>query len=404
MASRIILSLALAALLLAGGVLLSPARRAAAATVWSASLTDSVASLPVAVELRTGYDRALFRHWIDVDGDCQSARHEVLQNESLAPVTFTTAANCLVDTGQWFSYYDGVTAVLAADVDIDHVVALAEAWDSGAHSWTPAEREAFANDMGDDRSLIAVTASSNSSKSDSDPTNWLPAFQQCRYIADWTAVKIRWALTVDQAEKDRLASLAAGCPAATVTVEVMRSAPPPPPPPPADTTPPTAPTALTAVSSATSVTLAWTASTDAVGVAGYRVSRNSTLVATVATPGFVDTGLAAGTAYTYSVVAFDAAGNTSAAATAAATTPANRLTLTGRSRLVGTAKYADLSWSGGTATRFDLWRGTTRLLRNTTVRTHTNQVTATTRSAVYTVCPTGVARTSTQCSSVTVNW
>jgi hypothetical protein len=376
---------------------LTPSAASAATTTWSGTLGDAIARLVIATEDRTGYDRTLFRHWVDADGDCQNARHEVLIAETLAPVTFTTTGNCTVATGQWFSYYDAVTETVATNIDVDHMVPLAEAWDSGASRWTAARREAYANDLGDARSLVGVTDNSNSSKGDQDPTTWLPTFERCRYVADWTAVKLRWVLAVDTAERDTLAGLAAGCGSVTVTVDIVTDGT-------VDTTAPGAPTGLTAIAgSATSVALQWTASTDDVGVTGYRISRNGSLIATVASPGYADTGLTGSTTYAYSVVAVDAAGNVSTAATASATTPPAPLALTGKARIVGTSKYADLAWTGG-GTRFDLWRGSTRLLANTTVRAHTNQVSRSTTSAVYTVCPAGAARTASTCSSVTVRW
>ena len=397
---RVLIVGALVAGSLAAGIALTSATPASAAVTWSASLTDSVTALPVDVEIRTGYDRALFNHWVDVDGDCQNARAEVLIAETLAPVTFTTASNCTVATGQWYSYYDAQTSTLASDFDIDHMVALAEAWDSGAHSWTAAERQAFANDLGDDRSLIAVTDNSNASKSDSDPADWLPAYEQCRYVGDWVAVKVRWSLTVDQAEKDRLTQLAADCADTPLVVDVALGTAPPSA---GDTAPPSQPTGLTAVAaSSSSIALQWTASTDNVAVTGYRISRNGTQVASVTNLSWSDSGLTGGTTYAYSVVAVDAAGNASTAATASATTPAS-LQIAGRARITGGKKYADLSWTGG-GTRFDLWRGTTLLMGNTTVRSTTNQVSKSTKSAAYTVCPAGTARTSTQCSSITLTW
>jgi chitodextrinase len=91
----------------------------------------------------------------------------------------------------------------------------------------------------------------------------------------------------------------------------------------ADTTPPTQPAGLVPTNvDSSDVGLVWTASTDDVGVTGYRVYRNSALVATVASPGFVDSGLTAGTTYAYDVVAFDAAGNSSVAASLSVTTSA----------------------------------------------------------------------------------
>ena len=98
------------------------------------------------------------------------------------------------------------------------MVALAEAWDSGARSWTTSRRQSFANDMGDVRALIAVTDNVNQAKSDQDPSTWVPTREVCRYIGEWVAVKTRWRLTVDTAEKNALTSRAASCPNITLTV------------------------------------------------------------------------------------------------------------------------------------------------------------------------------------------
>jgi len=107
-----------------------------------------------------------------------------------------------------------------ADLDIDHFVPLAEAWDSGARTWTTTQRRAFANDLGDSRSLVAVTDNVNQAKGDQDPATWIPSHSPARYryAAEWLAVKIRWRLTVDTAEKNTLTNLANGCTNVTITV------------------------------------------------------------------------------------------------------------------------------------------------------------------------------------------
>ncbi|WP_018350253.1 HNH endonuclease family protein [Longispora albida] len=197
---------------LCGGLLASPAW---AGTV-SLPLRDAVASLPVAAENRTGYNRDLFPHWIDADGDGCNSRYEVLIAEAVtAP---SVGSGCTLSGGRWYSYYDNAYWTNPSDLDIDHVVALAEAWDSGARTWTTSRRQAFANDLGDSRSLIAVTDDVNQAKGDKDPAEWLPQYQRCRYLGEWVAVKLRWRLTVDQAEKNALTSQAAGCSNVTITV------------------------------------------------------------------------------------------------------------------------------------------------------------------------------------------
>ena len=205
---------------LAAGTLTVTAAPAQAAS-YSAPLRTAISQLTVASEVRTGYDRALFPHWKDLDGDCQNARHEVLIAESSISPAYTSSGNCSVATGRWFSYYDRVTWTAASDLDVDHLVALAEAWDSGARNWTTSRRQSFANDLGDSRSLVAVTDDVNQSKGDQDPATWLPTYDRCRYILEWTAVKIRWGLTVDSTEKNSLTSLGAQCSNVTLTVSTV---------------------------------------------------------------------------------------------------------------------------------------------------------------------------------------
>ena len=122
----------------------------------------------------------------------------------------SVGSGCTLPGGRWYSYYDNVYWTVPADLDIDHFVPLAEAWDSGARNWTTAQRRAFANDLGDARDLVAVTDNVNQAKGDQDPATWIPSYTagRCRYVREWLAAKLRWRLTVDTAEKNRLVSLA----------------------------------------------------------------------------------------------------------------------------------------------------------------------------------------------------
>ncbi|MEU1663533.1 DUF1524 domain-containing protein [Streptomyces sparsogenes] len=104
------------------------------------------------------------------------------------------------------------------------MVPLAEAWDSGASTWTAAERQAYANDLDEPRALVAVTARENRQKADQDPAEWMPSAPsaRCRYVTEWAVVKTRWGLSVDQVEAESLAELAAGCPNEELTVVLAR--------------------------------------------------------------------------------------------------------------------------------------------------------------------------------------
>ncbi|MGA5799367.1 HNH endonuclease family protein [Streptomyces cellulosae] len=184
-------------------------------------LAEAVNRLPVGAESRDGYDRDAFRHWNTGDdpSDGCNTRAEVLLDEAVEPPM--VGPRCRLSGGRWWSYYDQVWVTSASGLDIDHMVPLAESWDSGASAWTAQRREAYANDQGSATSLVAVTARSNRSKSDQDPAEWLPpaAEVHCRYVAEWVATKLRWSLTADEAEVAALGETAAGCPDQSVTYE-----------------------------------------------------------------------------------------------------------------------------------------------------------------------------------------
>ena len=203
----------LAGVLAAGLLGLAPSPSHAVGETYSAPLTTAIGSLTVATEVRTGYSRTLFTHWIDADGDGCSTRNEVLDVESETSVTCSNLSG-----GRWFSYYDRVSWTDSGRIDIDHMVPLAEAWDSGARNWTSTQRKNYANDLGDYRSLVGVTDSVNAAKGDQDPATWLPQYDRCRYLREFVAVKIRWRLSVDSAEKTAMQNLAAGCTNSTITV------------------------------------------------------------------------------------------------------------------------------------------------------------------------------------------
>lgn len=162
---------------------------------------------------RAGYDRDLFTHWVDADGDRCDTREEVLIAESRIVVT-KDPSTCRVLSGDWVSVYDGVVVTVPSELDIDHVVALAEAWDSGASAWDAGRREAFANDLADGGALVAVTASTNRSKSDEDPAGWRPPRPEawCGFATDWVTVKVTWDLSADAAEIGALEEMLATCP------------------------------------------------------------------------------------------------------------------------------------------------------------------------------------------------
>ncbi|MFD5321134.1 HNH endonuclease family protein [Streptomyces sp. NPDC127098] len=222
------LSIALASVLAAlAAVLALPVSPAAAAPgdVITASLSELIDNLPVQDEgSRDGYSREQFKHWIDADRDGCNTRNEVLLRDAVVAPEITGRCTITADTGQWFSWYDDTTQTDKNDVDIDHMVPLGEAWDSTASTWTAAERQAYANDLDDERALLAVHDSANQSKADRDPAEWMPPAEgvACRYITDWVVVKTRWGLTADPAEHTAIQEIAAGCDDPTVVVVLAR--------------------------------------------------------------------------------------------------------------------------------------------------------------------------------------
>ncbi|MET9222301.1 HNH endonuclease family protein [Streptomyces sp. NPDC003300] len=206
---RTLFALLAAAALLGGTTVGAHAQESAAGPV---SVRELLARLPVAAESREGYERTKFKHWVDADKDGCNTRAEVLLDEAV--VAPERGANCKLTGGEWFSYYDDTTVDGPSGLDIDHMVPLAEAWDSGASQWDAKRREQYANDLDWPRSLAAVTAKANRSKSDQDPATWMPpaADARCRYLDDWVSVKTRWNLSIDPAEQAALTDIADSCP------------------------------------------------------------------------------------------------------------------------------------------------------------------------------------------------
>jgi Protein of unknown function (DUF1524) len=202
----------LAVLLLVAGGLVTIASVATAEppNIPSESTARSeLAALRVAADgSMTGYSRDKFPHWITISGTC-NARETVLKRDGTGVVTDSA---CAATSGRWFSPYDGATWTQASDVDIDHIVPLANAWRTGAASWTASRRQQFANDLSNPQ-LIAVTDNVNSAKGDQSPAAWKPSRTTywCTYAKMWTHTKYRYFLTITSAEKAALTDMLNRC-------------------------------------------------------------------------------------------------------------------------------------------------------------------------------------------------
>ena len=181
----------------------------------------ALASLKVADEVRTGYKRTLFKHWVGTGNGCDSRKSVIISEAIVKPIV---EKGCVIKGGEWLSIYDNVKVTEAGKLDVDHMVPLAEAWDSGASSWDAAKKEMYANDQTDPRHLIAVTGASNRSKSDQDPAEWMPTNKAytCEYIANWISIKVRWSLTIDSKEKAALEANLKGCKPTKIVVSPVK--------------------------------------------------------------------------------------------------------------------------------------------------------------------------------------
>ncbi len=166
---------------------------------------------------QTGYDRELFgQRWADTDRNGCDTRNDVLRRD-LSDVVLDPATNgCVVLSGTLADPFSGRSLDFqrgqdtSQAVQIDHVVALSDAWQKGAQQWSPARRLAFANDP---LNLLAVDGPLNQQKSDGDAATWLPPQSsfRCAYVARQVAVKAKYGAWVTQAEHDVVAGLLAGC-------------------------------------------------------------------------------------------------------------------------------------------------------------------------------------------------
>jgi hypothetical protein len=155
-----------------------------------------------------GYDRDHFGDdWTPAGESCDT-RDRVLQRDGR---NVRTASGCRI-TGTWRSPYDGVIVTVSRNVDIDHVVPLGHAWRTGAKTWAPARREAFANDLREPQ-LVAVTYRSNRSKGDDAPDEWKPPRRAiwCLYARWWIDVKTAWQLTTTRPERTSLRAMLRRC-------------------------------------------------------------------------------------------------------------------------------------------------------------------------------------------------
>ena len=173
---------------------------------------------------KTGYTRAQFgQAWADVDRNGCDTRNDMLKRDLTEIVYKAGTRNCVVASGVLVDRYSGETIkfvrgnVTSMEVQIDHVVALSNAWQTGAFKLSADQRKALANDP---MNLFAVKGRLNSQKGDGDAATWLPPLKsfRCSYIAQQIAVKAKYSLWVVAPEKAAMSAILAKCPTQKVPV------------------------------------------------------------------------------------------------------------------------------------------------------------------------------------------
>jgi len=162
---------------------------------------------------KTGYARSQFPHWSDPDRNGCDARNDTLKRD-LTNITYKAGTReCKVIAGQLIDPFSGKLITFSASgnsIDIDHVVALSNAWQTGAVYFDKSKRTLLANDP---LNLLAVDAKLNRKKGDGDAATWLPpnkAFR-CEYVARQVAVKAKYGLWVTKAEKAMMEKILSTC-------------------------------------------------------------------------------------------------------------------------------------------------------------------------------------------------
>ena len=187
----------------------------------SAPLTAEQALDSLAVKGRapkTGYARDQFgQRWADVNRNGCDTRNDILKRDLSSVVFKAKTNNCVVLSGTLIDPYSGKTInfvrgnITSMAVQIDHVVALSNAWQTGAFKLSIETRTQFANDP---LNLLAVDGPLNEQKGDGDAATWLPPLKsfRCKYVARQIAVKAKYGLWVTPPEKSAMKSILAKCP------------------------------------------------------------------------------------------------------------------------------------------------------------------------------------------------
>jgi hypothetical protein len=212
------LAVALVGAVFTGGVI-APADAVPVKATSEVSAVEALATLAVKGRApKTGYARSEFgQTWADVDRNGCDTRNDILKRDLTEVLLKEKTRNCVVLSGILIDRYSGETInfvrgnITSMEVQIDHVVAMSNSWQTGAFKLTLAQRTALANDP---MNLFAVKGRLNSQKGDGDAATWLPPLKKfrCAYVAQQIAVKAKYSLWVTAPEKDAMMRILTTCP------------------------------------------------------------------------------------------------------------------------------------------------------------------------------------------------
>ncbi len=148
------------------------------------------------------YNRKDWKHWVDSDHNCLNTRSEILKLRSRGTVSFNKKG-CTVISGVWDDYYYPEVHTNAKKVDIDHLIPLKNAHQTGGSAWNKIEREVFANDP---ENLVITNLTYNRKKGAKGIDGWLPVHKNyaCKYIKDWAKLKKKYSLQMTAKEQQTL--------------------------------------------------------------------------------------------------------------------------------------------------------------------------------------------------------
>jgi Protein of unknown function (DUF1524) len=155
------------------------------------------------------YVRKEWKHWSDRDKNCLNTKEEILKARSKS-IVLTSKKGCRIKSGSWDDYYYPETINDMKQIDVDHLIPLKHAYDTGGANWSPEKKEQFANDP---ENLVITDKKYNRQKGAKGIDQWLPINKEyaCKYVKDWIKVKMKYGLRMDEPEKLTISAIQGSC-------------------------------------------------------------------------------------------------------------------------------------------------------------------------------------------------